>query len=162
MSYIDILELEMGASGEELASVGAVTEEKIEEFERALGLAFPLSYKCFLKKYGALSFAGDTYYGVTNSGVEGTSIPNVVFATANARSSGDADETMIVVKASGYGPIYSIDTSIIGATGEPVIIETELSFKRDKHKKIIYQSFEVFYVDSIRQAIRELGNDDDK
>ncbi|MFJ4068643.1 SMI1/KNR4 family protein [Pseudomonas sp. NPDC089996] len=160
MSYIDIIESEILDSGEEPAFAGAFDDQMIGEFENALGLEFPLSYKLFLKKYGALSFAGDTYYGITRGGVDGASIPNVVFATKSARANGDADEAMIVIKASGYGSIYSIDTSNIGVTGEPVIIETELSFKRTKRKNIIYQNFEELYVECIRQAIRELANGD--
>ncbi|MNF15469.1 hypothetical protein D3C80_2180960 [compost metagenome] len=63
---------------------------------------------------------------------------------------------MIVVKASGYGQIYSIDTSIIGSSGEPVIVETELSFKRTKEKNVIYQDFQEIFSDMVRQAIKEL------
>ena len=156
MTYIDILESEINASGEDPAFAGGAADDVIGDFERALGVEFPQSYKLFLKKYGALSFAGDTYYGITKSGVNSTSVPSVAFATKSARADGDADDSMIVVKASGYGPIYSIDTSIVGATGEPAVVETELSFKRTKDKNIIYQSFEEFFIDMVRQAIREL------
>ncbi|HDS1130711.1 TPA: SMI1/KNR4 family protein [Stenotrophomonas maltophilia] len=156
MSYIDILESEINASGEDPAYAGEATDADIEDFEKALGVKFPASYKAFLKKYGALSFGGDTYYGITKGGVEATSVPNVAFATRSARVDGDADDSMIVVKSSGYGPIYSIDTSIIGESGEPVIVETELSFKRTKEKNVIYQSFGDFITDMVKQAIQEL------
>lgn len=156
MSYIDIIESEINASVEDPAYAGGASNEAIADYEKALGVNFPLSYKQFLKKYGALSFAGDTYYGITKSGISATSVPNVAYATNSARADGDANESMIVVKASGYGLIYSIDVSTLGATGEPVIVETQLSFKRTKEKNVIYQSFEDFFVASIRQAIREL------
>lgn len=156
MSYIDLLELEINSSGEDPAFAGGATEEMIIDFEKSLGVKFPSSYREFLKKYGALSFAGDTYYGITKSGVDAVAIPSVAFATKSAREVGDADDSMIVVKASGYGPIYSIDTSIIGAAGEPVVVETELSFKRTKDKKVIYQDFQEFFSDTVRQAIKEL------
>ncbi|MEB6589206.1 MULTISPECIES: SMI1/KNR4 family protein [Pseudomonas] len=156
MSYIDVLESEIIASGEDPACAGGTTDAVIADFEKALNVKFPLSYKLFLKKYGALSFAGDTYYGITQSGVEAMCVPNVAFATKSARADGAADESMIVVKASGYGPIYSIDTSILGTTGEPVIVETAFSLKCTKEKNIIYQSFELFIGETVRQAIREL------
>lgn len=156
MSYIDLLELEINSSGEDPAFTGGATDEVIIDFENALGVKFPSSYKEFLKKYGALSFVGDTYYGITKSSVDAVAIPSVAFATRSARKDGDADASMIVVKTSGYGPIYSIDTSIIGAAGEPVIVETGLSFKRTKDKKVIYQDFQEFFSDMIRQAIKEL------
>lgn len=156
MSYVDILDAEITASGEDPAFAGGASDQAISEFEKALGVKFPASYLEFLKKYGTLSFAGDTYYGITKSGVDATAVPNVAYATKSARADGDADASMIVVKASGYGPIYSIDTLNIGSSGEPVIVETELSFKRTKEKNVIYQSFEEFFTDSVRQAIKEL------
>ncbi|MFJ4054301.1 SMI1/KNR4 family protein [Pseudomonas sp. NPDC089743] len=156
MSYIDKLEAEIIASGEDPAFAGGASDDVIRDFESALGVNFPPSYILFLKKYGALSFAGDTYYGITKSGVDATAIPSVAFATKSARADGDADSSMIVIKASGYGPIYSIDTSIIGDDGEPVVVETELSFKRTGEKNVIHQSFREFFSDMIRQAIKEL------
>ncbi|WP_442109124.1 SMI1/KNR4 family protein [Pseudomonas sp. NUPR-001] len=156
MSYIEKLELKINASGEDPAFSGGATDEVIREFEKALGVKFPESYVEFLKKYGALSFAGDTYYGITKGGVDAVAIPSVAFATKSARADGDADDSMIVVKASGYGPIYSIDTSVIGESGEPVIVETKPSFKRTKEKNIIYHSFQGFFSDMVGQAIKEL------
>jgi hypothetical protein len=153
VSYIDILDVEITASGEDAAFAGEASVQTINEFEKALGVKFPASYIKFVKKYGALSFAGDTYYGITKSGVSATAVPSVAFATKSARADGDADASMIVVKASGYGPIYSIDTSNIGSSGEPVVVETELSFKHTKEKNVVYQSFEEFLNDSIRQSI---------
>jgi hypothetical protein len=156
MSYIDMIEAEINASGEDPAYAGGASDSMISEFEKELGVGFPNSYKLFLKKFGALSFAGETYYGVTKSGLAATAIPSVLFATKNARSLGDADNGMILIKSSGYGPIYSIDTSIIGEAGEPVVVETELSFKRDGDKNVICKSFEDFFCDSVRQAIKDL------
>ncbi|WP_342655421.1 SMI1/KNR4 family protein [Pseudomonas sp. F3-2] len=156
MSYIEVLDAEIKASGEDPAFSGPTSEQAIAEFEMALNLIFPESYKLFLRKYGALSFAGDTYYGITKSGVAATAVPSVLFATKAARDQGDADSGMIVVKASGYGPIYSIDTACLGPSGEPVVVETELSFKRDGAKTVLYQSFGDFLCASVRQAIAEL------
>ncbi|WP_256675116.1 SMI1/KNR4 family protein [Pseudomonas sp. URMO17WK12:I11] len=97
-----------------LHSLGAA-DDVIGDFERALDGEFPESYKLLLSKYGALFFEGDTYYGITKSAVDAVSVPSVAFARKSARGDGGPDDSMIVVKASGYGPIYSIDTSIVGA-----------------------------------------------
>jgi hypothetical protein len=156
MSYVDLIESEINASSDDPAYAGGASDTMIAEFEKKLGVSFPTSYRLFLKKFGALSFAGDTYYGITKSGLGATSVPSVLFATQDARSLGDADENMIVIKSSGYGPMYSIDTSIIGETGEPAVVLTELSFKRDGEKLVVYQCFEDFFCDSIRQSINEL------
>ncbi|YCH32591.1 SMI1/KNR4 family protein [Erwinia sp. D4-22] len=58
----------MKESGEELLFTGSVDELTIKEFETILGVTFPKSYKEFIKEYGALSFCGDTYYGITPKG----------------------------------------------------------------------------------------------
>lgn len=63
---------------------------------------------------------------------------------------------MVVIKSSGYGPIYSIDTAVVGDDGESPIIETELSFKREADKLIVAKSFEDFISGSIRDAIKAL------
>jgi hypothetical protein len=156
MSYIEVLDAEIKASGEEPAFSGPIGEQAIAEFERALGVTFPESYRLFLRKFGALSFAGDTYYGITKSGLAATAVPSVLFATNVARDQGDADNGMVVIKASGYGPIYSIDTAYVGSSGEPVVVETALSFKRDGAKTVLYQSFGEFLCANVRQAIAEL------
>ena len=64
MSYIDLIEAEINASGEDPAYAGGASDSLIAEFEKELGVGFPDSYKLFLKRFGALSFAGETYYGV--------------------------------------------------------------------------------------------------
>lgn len=156
MSYIDLIYSEIIVSGEEPAFAGEFDASVVEEFEKELAVKFPSAYKEFLMKFGALSFAGDTYYGITKSGIGAKSTPSVVFATNTARSQGNADTAMIVVKASGYGPIYSIDTSIVSDKGECPVIETELSYKRDGKKVVISESFEDFFCNSIRQAIKSL------
>lgn len=155
MNYLETIESEINTSGEELTFAGSASDSLILEFEKEMGLKFPYSYTLFLKKFGALSFAGDTYYGATKSGLAATSIPSVFFATMKARSQGP-DSKMVVIQSSGYGPIYSIDTSINSGPNENPIIETELSFKREPNKKIIFENYELFLLSTIRKAIEEL------
>lgn len=156
MTYIDVIESEMNLSSDEPAFSGGASDEVIAEFEKALGVQFPPSYKLFLKKFGALSFGGDTYYGITKSGLTAAEVPCVCFATKFARDAGDADPKMIVVKASGYGPSFSIDTSQLSPSGEAVVVLTELAFKRDGAKEVMYESFEAFFCDTVRTSIAEL------
>ncbi|MDE9545566.1 SMI1/KNR4 family protein [Xenorhabdus bovienii] len=156
MNYIDLIEKEMIASGEEILSSGGADIGTISEFESLLGVAFPESYKAFLQKYGTLAFGGDNYYGVTKKGINGDQAPCVLYVTKQARDAGDIDKGMIKIKSSGYGPSYSIDTNTIGKTGEAVVVETELSFKRDGVKNIIADSYAEFLLEEIREAIEDL------
>lgn len=156
MTCVDVIENEMKLSGDEPAFAGGASDEMIAVFEGSLGVKFPPSYRLFLKKFGALSFGGDTYYGITKSGLTAKAVPSVFFATKDARDLRDADSTMIVVKASGYGPIFSIDTSQLSPTGESPVVQTELCFKRDGVKTVLHDSFEEFFCDTVRTAISEL------
>jgi hypothetical protein len=156
MNYISNVEKEIKSSGEESFITGGVSDAKIMEFESLLGVKFPESYKCFLKAYGALSFCGDTYYGITQKGKEENQVPCVLFSTLDARSRGDISERMIKVKSSGYGPYFSLDLDILGQNGEPAVVETELSFKSTGDKKIISESYGDFLLMSIREAIEDI------
>lgn len=156
MTYTDEIAIKINAVAEDPAYAGAADDQTIKEYEKFLGVKFPSSYILFLKKYGTLSFAGEMYYGITKGGVNVAAIPNVAFATKRARADGDADEKMVIIKASGYGPIFSIDASIVGKRGEAVIVETKLSFKRDGEKKIAFQSFEDFFISTIMEAIEDI------
>lgn len=156
MNFIEHLDKLIKDSGEEPLFTGTVDDSTIKEFEAILGVPFPKSYKEFIKEYGALSFCGNTYYGITGKGKNEKKIPCVLFVTQNFREQGDISDKMIIIKSSGYGPLFSIDTETIGTSGEPVIVETELSFKRDGIKKIVADNYGEFILKSISEAIEDL------
>ncbi|PLY35955.1 cell wall assembly/cell proliferation coordinating protein [Pectobacterium carotovorum] len=153
MSFLDEAEEKMKASGERIRFTGGVGEEEIKEFEALLGVSFPESYKLFLKKYGALSFCGDTYYGITQDGRDANEVPCVYFSTKDAREQGDISGAMIKIKSSGYGPSYSIDTDVTGKAGEPVVVETSLAFKMHGEKTIIADNFSEFFLNQIEESL---------
>ena len=136
-------------SGKSYHGSGPASDEMISLYEKELSISFPESYKIFLKKYGTLSF-----YGISRLGMVATSAPDVRFVTQEARKLGDIDENMIQIKSSGYGPIFSIDKSIIGSNGEAAIVETELSFKRDKYKKVVANNFSEFLLNEIKNSLK--------
>ncbi|MBH1929751.1 SMI1/KNR4 family protein [Serratia rubidaea] len=156
MKHIHEIEREIQSSGEEFFSVGPIERKTIEQYENLLGLEFPVSYKNFLMKYGSLSFCGDTYYGITTKGIEKKQVPCVLFVTEQARDAGDISPKMIKIKSSGYGLSYSIDTETLGKEGEAVIVETQLSFKRDGVKKIIADNYGEFLLNQIKEAIEDI------
>lgn len=156
MNYIDLIERKMKESGEDIFSSNAADLETINLFELSLGVIFPESYRIFLQKYGTLAFGGESFYGITRKGINGNSVPCVLFVTKGAREMGDIDDGMIKIKSSGYGPSFSIDTKIVGKSGEPVIVETELSFKYTGIKTIIADNFSEFLLVEIERAIEDL------
>jgi len=144
----------MENSGEEILSTGGASDTLIEQAEVTLGVKFPADYKYFLQKYGSLSFESEEFYGLTHLGLKAKSIPCTLFATKSAVKSGDISEKMIKIKSTGYGPVFSIDLTQ-GTMNAPVI-ETNLSYKRDKEKLLIADSFGDFFYNEIQTAINEL------
>lgn len=143
----------MKDSGIPFSGSGPASEEMISRYEEKLGIIFPESYKIFLKEYGTLSFNGESFYGISKKGLLAESVPDVVFATLEERKLGCIDNQMIYVKASGYGPLFSIDTSIMGNNNEPVVVETQLSFMEDRSKIIIADNFGEFLFNEIRNSL---------
>lgn len=156
MNYISEVEKEIKSSGEELFFTGRASELEIKEFESLLGVIFPKSFKDFLRVYGTLSFCGDTYYGITQRGKDENQIPCILFATQEARANGDISDKMVKIKSSGYGPSYSIDMDVLGNSGEPVVVETELSYKRTGEKNVIADSYGEFLLSQIKEAVEDL------
>lgn len=156
MDYLDLVEKEVRESEEELLSTGGADDFQIAEFESLLGIIFPQTYKAFLSKYGAMSFCGDTYYGITSKGKDEAQVPCIQFITNSARARGDVSNRMVVIKSSGYGPVYSIDADTIGSIGEPVIVETKLSYKRTKEKRVVADNYGAFLLSEIKNSIQDL------
>lgn len=143
-------------SGENYFSSGPASEELIISYEKSLGVNFPESYKIFLRKYGTLMFNGLSFYGISKQGLSAKSAPDVNYVTLEARKAGDIDSGMIKILSSGYGPSFSLDVSKSGErSGEAVVVETELSFKRDNNKNIVANSFAEFLLQEITMSLEE-------
>lgn len=156
-SFLEEVDRLITLSGITFHASGTGTPELIEIYQDALGNKFPETYKLFLEKYGTLTFNGVSFYGISKRGLSAASIPDVKFATEQARTFGDINKEMIMIKNSGYGSIFSIDTSIIGSEGEPVIVETNLSFKDNTEKKVVANSFGEFLLEEIELSLTDLG-----
>ncbi|NTS77888.1 SMI1/KNR4 family protein [Catenovulum sp. SM1970] len=144
----------MEQSGEEILVHGGASEELILAAESRLGIKFPQDYRYFLRKYGALCFESEEFYGLTKYGLQSKSIPCAIFATESAIKLGDISNKMIKVKSTGYGPIFCID--LTGEYENSPVVETELSFKREDRKHLVAQCFADFFYKEIERAIKEL------
>ncbi|EOC0891545.1 SMI1/KNR4 family protein [Cronobacter sakazakii] len=142
----------MSESGEDAQGSGPAADEKIRLYEQELEVQFPYTYKLFLEKYGTLSFNGESFYGISKLGLGAQSAPDVRYTTLKARELGDIDNNMVLIKSSGYGPLFSIDLSVY-KNGEAVVIKTDLSFKRDGSKKIVARSFAEFLINEVKESL---------
>ncbi|QQA75774.1 SMI1/KNR4 family protein [Pectobacterium parmentieri] len=143
----------MADSEESHYGSGPASEEDIIKYESELGVLFPESYKFFLRKYGTLTFNGESFYGISKKGLSAISAPDVRYVALETRKLGDIDNGMVQIKSSGYGPVFSIDTSMLGESGEAVVVETALSFKRDHNKVVVAQSFADFLLHEIEESL---------
>lgn len=146
----------MKDSGEEIEVIGGASEDMISKAEVFLGVRFPEDYRYFLEKYGALAFEAEEFYGITKDGLEAKSVPSVIFATKAARDRGDISERMIIIKSSGYGPSFCIDTSGDSSSTSVPVVEVDFSFKRGGIKKQVAESFGEFFLNEIEKAVAEL------
>ncbi|EOI5727214.1 SMI1/KNR4 family protein [Cronobacter malonaticus] len=141
-------------SGEEARGSGPAADETIRLYEQELKVQFPYTYKLFLEKYGTLSFNGESFYGISKLGLGAQSAPDVRYTTLKARELGDIDNNMVLIKSSGYGPLFSIDLSV-QENGEAVVVETDLSFKRDGSKRIAAKNFSEFLINEIKESLED-------
>lgn len=144
----------MENTGEEFLFTGGVSDKYIIDAESRLGLEFPFDYKYFLRMYGALSFEGECFYGLTKFGLDAAGVPCVIFATESARKLKNISKKMIYIKASGYGPLFSLNVSEVEKYSP--VVETSLSYKRDHEVKVLANSFGDFFYDEIKAAIEDL------
>ncbi|EOF5434749.1 SMI1/KNR4 family protein [Salmonella enterica] len=98
-------------------------------------------------------FNGLSFYGISKQGLAANSAPDVRYVTIEARKLGDVDGEMIKILSSGYGPSFSIDVSTLSETGEAVIVETELSFKREGNKSVVANNFAEFLLGEILASL---------
>lgn len=76
-------------------------------------------------EYGILGFGGQDFYGLGKTGLEGRNAPSVVFATELSRRDGEISNSMLRIKASGYGPFFVIDCAERDQFGESPIYELQ-------------------------------------
>jgi len=113
---------------EGLESSGPVGESEIAEAEKALGVVFPVSYRVFLKTYGAsLGRAPYEMAGLPppSNGSRTPLFSNVVQLTLSARKSsrGTLPSSYIEFSSDGADEAYCIDTSTTNINGEsPVVV----------------------------------------
>ncbi|EKM0151911.1 hypothetical protein OYO92_003849 [Cronobacter dublinensis] len=59
---------------------------------------------------------------------------------------------MVLIKSSGYGPLFSIDMSVQN-DGEAAVVETDLSFKIDGSKKIVAKNFAEYLIREVKASL---------
>jgi hypothetical protein len=142
--------------------VGPQTEELIAKAEACLGIAFPPSYRTFLSTLGAGNFGAEEVYGLVGSDdFEHSSVPDAIWMTLEARQEWTLNSALVVVYFDGSVRYFAIDTSRVGARGEPPIVAlvpSAVSGGGSHSSGLVCDDFGTLLLDLVRQ---ELEMDDD-
>ncbi len=107
----------------EVNTAGPKDEALIGRAEAFLGVAFPPSYREFLRRWGTLGFGPEEIYGVTGENFETGRVPNGIWFTAQERGKFGLPPGFVVVVNADGDQYYCIDTTQKSADGEsPVVI----------------------------------------
>ncbi|MFH8612143.1 SMI1/KNR4 family protein [Streptomyces sp. NPDC018029] len=105
---------------EESVFAGGCSEVDIAEAERRLGVAFPESYKLFLRELGDCDMAGDEFYGIVRR--EGQLL-GAVTETLDLRGSAGLPAHLVAFRPDGMGGYFVLDTRRVNPDGEaPVYV----------------------------------------
>lgn len=105
---------------------GEKSSELIEKAEKVLGLAFPPTYRAFLKRYGCGDIAGFEVYGILHENFNDSGIPDAVWLTLDERRSANLPLSLVLVSDVGDGSYYAIDCGSRNDEGDcPVVIWTQ-------------------------------------
>ncbi|MBF6614712.1 MAG: SMI1/KNR4 family protein [Chloroflexi bacterium] len=131
--------------------VGPIPFEEVWVAENLLGVTFSDSYREFLQRYGAGSFAGLPVYGL---GVPDDTLPSVVFATNALRKSDDFfPGDLVVIQDSGQGDLLCLATSRL-KDGECPVVQwiPEMSFDEQMFE-VVNKTFAGFLLRLARQGL---------
>lgn len=77
--------------------VGGQPGWRVRKAEERLGVAFPPTYRSFLREYGAGSFGSREFYGVLRDDVEDSGVPDVVWRTLCEREKAPFPRNLVPV-----------------------------------------------------------------
>lgn len=124
-----------------------VTQEMIEQYEQALNLRFPHSFRQYLLQYGNLYFYHCQIFGITSN--INDQLPNVIFAQRIYQKIGLIKDKMIPLSTSADGSLYAIDTAITDKTGENPVIK----INEDGKAKIAFDNFSEFLIKLFKDTL---------
>lgn len=130
--------------------MGEKSEELIRKAECAIGLAFPPTYREFLKRLGCGDVAGVEFYGVISVNFEDSSAPDAIWLTLEERKSSDFPSSHIIVGSTGDGAYYAIDYSLSDRDNDFPIVEYWPGLRK---QKVVAEDFGQFFLESVSNAL---------
>ncbi|EME55671.1 cell wall assembly/cell proliferation coordinating protein, KNR4-like protein [Amycolatopsis decaplanina DSM 44594] len=132
------------ADGESDASIGAA--------ERALGVAFPPSYRRLVEEFGTWDIAGEEFLGVYRTLAHGTELLGSVKETLDLRRDHGLLAELIVVMFDGMGGVIVLDSSKVDRFGEYPVFAW---FHVDEPLEKLGEDFGSFALELCEKAVRQ-------
>ncbi|WP_409361099.1 SMI1/KNR4 family protein [Bartonella heixiaziensis] len=89
----------------------AVSDERIEEAEKILGVKFTSSYKSFLKNYKGGEIGGDEIFSIYNASFDKCPAGDIVFYNLTDIKNGFAKPNQLAVNRTDFGETFYFDYS---------------------------------------------------
>lgn len=129
---------------------GAKQEALIVIAEKALGVAFPPSYRLFLLELGCGDINGFEVYGLLNDIFGASSVPNGIWLTLHERKNLGLPSAFVLIGDSGDGNYIAIDTSTKTTSEENPIVRLSV----DGGQSIpVATSFGTYLLDGVRSVV---------
>lgn len=136
-----------------LQSKYKVDESQICEAEKILSLHFPESYRYFLINFGSGDFEGIEFYGLIPNENELEEIPNTVWFTKDAISSGDILSGFVVVEDLGDGSLACLDINLTNNRECPVVLCDLAESLESGENSVLAENFGQYFFDRINTTI---------
>ncbi|MFK4071768.1 SMI1/KNR4 family protein [Streptomyces sp. NPDC029674] len=142
---------------EESVFAGGCSEADVTEAEQRLGVAFPESYKLFLRELGDCDVAGDEFYGIVRRDGQ---LLGVVMETLALRESADLPSPLVAFRPDGMGGYFVLDTSRVNPDGEAPVYAWGSGTNSPTELDHIGTDFGTVALDLARRGLRdaELAN----
>jgi antitoxin YobK len=102
--------------------VGTQPATRVDAAERRLGMSFPEDYRQFLLELGTGNLGGHEIYGVFRDDFEDSGVPDVVWATLDARVEVDLGDSGILVGHDGSEGKIVLDTGRRQTNGSAPVV----------------------------------------
>ena len=134
--------------------VGPRDPDLIARAENALSVAFPPTYKRFLRELGAGYFGAECFYGITSDNFANSSAPNGIWATLQDRQTFGLPIHLIHIHPVGEGTHFFLDTDQKNADDEcPVVAWIPGLTEPGDDLEVIAAEFGEFFRSTVEEAL---------
>jgi|SRR5918994_2896471 hypothetical protein len=121
--------------------------------EEALGVPLPPTYRRFITELGAGSVGGLEFYGAIDENFVDSSIPDGIWLTLDERERFGLPKHLVIVRETGMGEHYVLDTSRRDDIGEsPVAIWVAGQSQEGDDLEVVAPDFGSFFWEALQQV----------